>query len=171
MSIGPPKRTRQQRVASVELPPGAWKTLWNNMQRGAVLLRLGLCAVAALVLWAFTSAWDPPFNHRVGEIPHRNLIARVDFEQVDVAATRKARDDARELAIAEYDQDPEPLAQLRGQIVDDIGKLLDAKTLEAADPAVWKKFQPTPAAGTPDPTPAEQTEQFKRFHEALAGEG
>ena len=171
MSIGPPKRTRQQRVASVELPPGAWKTLWNNMQRGAVLLRLGLCAVAALVLWAFTSAWDPPFNHRPGEIPHRNVIARVDFEQVDVAATRKARDDARELAIAEYDQDPEPLAQLRGQIVDDIGKLLDAKTLEAADPAVWKKFQPTPAAGTPDPTPAEQTEQFKRFHEALVGEG
>ena len=171
MSIGPPKRTRQQRVASVELPPGVWKTLWNNMQRGAVLLRLGLCAVAALILWAFTGAWDPPFNHRVGEIPHRNVIARVDFEQVDVAATRKARDDARELAIAEYDQDPEPLAQLRGQLVSDIGKLLTAKSLEEADAEVWKKFQPKPAAGTPDPSPKEQSEQFTRFHEAFAGEG
>jgi putative nucleotidyltransferase with HDIG domain len=158
-------------VATVELPPGAWKTLWNNLQRGAVLLRVGLCFVAAMVLWAFTGAWDPPFNHRVGEIPHRNVVARVDFEQVDVAATRKARDDARELAIAEYDQDPEPLAQLRGQIVSDIGKLLTAKTLEDADAAVWKRFQPTPAAGTPDPTPQEQTEQFTRFKEAFAGEG
>ncbi|BBO31736.1 HD family phosphohydrolase [Lacipirellula parvula] len=171
MSIVPPRRTRQQRVAAVELPPGMWKTLWTNLQRGAVLLRLAMCAAAAIFLWAFTKAWDPPFNHRLGEVPHRNVIARVDFDQPDPAATNKARDEARRFAIGEYDQNPEPLVQLRGQLVSDIGKVLQAKTLAEVDPALWKQFQPPLAAGTPDPTPEEQAAQFERFREAFAAEG
>ena len=55
-----------------------------------MLLRLAMCAAAAIFLWAFTKAWDPPFSHRLGEVPHRNVIARVDFEQPDPAATNKA---------------------------------------------------------------------------------
>jgi putative nucleotidyltransferase with HDIG domain len=174
MSIGYPKRTRQQRVAAVELPPGAWKTLWQNLQRGAVLLRLAMCAIAAVFLLVFTRAWDPPFNHRIGEIPRRDLIARVDFEQPDQAATNKARDEARRLAIAEYDQNAEPLVQLRGQLVSDVGKLAKVESLDkmnAADKELWAKFQPPLAAGTPEPTPKEQAEQFAKFREAFAGEG
>lgn len=166
----PPRRTRQQRVAAVELPPGMWKTLWTNMQRGAVLLRLAMCAAAAIFLWAFTKAWDPPFGHRLGEVPHRNLIARVDFEQPDPAATNKARDEARRFAFGEYNQNPEPLVQLRGQLISDIGKVLQAKTLPEVDQTLWKQFQPPLAAGTPDPTPEEQAAQFERFREAFAAE-
>jgi putative nucleotidyltransferase with HDIG domain len=170
MSIAHPKRTRQQRVAAVELPPGPWKSLWNNLQRGAVVLRLAMCAIAALFLWAFTRAWDPPFNHRLGEIPQRNLIARVDFKQPDPAATIKARDEARSLAIAEYDQNPEQFIQLRNELVSDISKLLTAKSLEEADRTLWGEFQPKLAAGTPDPTAEQQSQQFARFREAFAGE-
>jgi putative nucleotidyltransferase with HDIG domain len=129
-----------------------------------------MCAVAALFLWAFTGSWDPPFNHRVGEIPQRNLIARVDFEQPDAAATLKARDEARSVAVAEYDQNPEPLIQLRNQLVSEVSNLLTFETLDKADPKLWQQFQPPPAAGTPDPTPQEQAEQFARFREAFAGE-
>ena len=31
----------------VELPPGVWGNLWGQIQRGAVLLRLAICALAA----------------------------------------------------------------------------------------------------------------------------
>ena len=147
-----------------------WKTLWTNLQRGSVLLRLAMCAAAAIFLWAFTKAWDPPFSHRLGEVPHRNLIARVDFEQPDPAATNKARDEARRFAFGEYNQNPEPLVQLRGQLISDIGKVLQAKTLPEVDQTLWKQFQPPLAAGTPDPTPEEQAAQFERFREAFAGE-
>jgi putative nucleotidyltransferase with HDIG domain len=157
-------------VAAVELPPGMWKTLWTNLQRGSVLLRLAMCAAAAIFLWAFTKAWDPPFGHRLGEVPHRNVIARVDFEQPDPAATNKARDEARRFAFGEYNQNPEPLVQLRGQLISDIGKVLQAKTLPEVDQTLWKQFQPPLAAGTPDPTPEEQAAQFERFREAFAGE-
>jgi putative nucleotidyltransferase with HDIG domain len=170
MSLGSPKRTRQQRVAAVELPPGLWKSLWTSLQRGAVVLRLAICAVAALFLLAFTGAWDPPFNHRLGEIPRRDLIARVNFEQPDPVATDRAQDEARRLAIAEYDQNPEALAQLRGQLVGDITKIVTAESLDQADVDVWKRFQPQPAPGTPELTPQEQAEQFKRFREAFAAD-
>ena len=147
-----------------------WKTLWTNLQRGSVLLRLAMCAAAAIFLWAFTKAWDPPFSHRLGEVPHRNLIARVDFEQPDPAATNKARDEARRFALGEYNLNPEPLVQLRGQLISDIGKVLQAKTLAEVDQTLWKQLQPPLAAGTPDPTPEEQAAQFERFREAFAGE-
>jgi putative nucleotidyltransferase with HDIG domain len=174
MSIGSPKRTRQQRVAAVELPPGMWKTLWLNLQRGAVLLRLAMCAVAAIFLLFFTHAWDPPFSHRQGEIPRRDVIARVDFERPDPDATNKARDEARRLAIAEYDQNPDPLVQLRGQLVSDVGKLAKAESLEkldTADAEVWAKFQPPLAPGTPEPTAKEKAEQFTRFRDTFSAEG
>ncbi len=147
-----------------------WKTLWTNLQRGSVLLRLAMCAAAAIFLWAFTKAWDPPFSHRLGEVPHRNLIARVDFEQPDPAATNKARDEARLFAFGEYNLNPEPLVQLRGQLISDIGKVLQAKTLAEVDQTLWKQLQPPLAAGTPDPSPEEQAAQFERFREAFAGE-
>jgi putative nucleotidyltransferase with HDIG domain len=170
MPNGAQKRTRQQRVAALELPPGAFKSLWANLQRGAVLLRLALCSAAALFLWAFTRGWDPPFSYRLGEVPSRNLVARVDFEQPDDQATDAERERARKSAIAEYDQDPEPLIQLRGKLRIEIGKLLAAKTLEDVDQALWKQFEPTPAPGTPDPTPAEREAAFQKFREAFAAE-
>jgi putative nucleotidyltransferase with HDIG domain len=147
-----------------------WKSLWANIQRGSVLLRLALCALAALFLWAFTRSWDPPFNYRVGEIPRRNLVARFDFKQIDQVATTKAREDARQLAIAEYDQNPELLVQLRAQLQSDIAKLLSADSLEKVDAALWQQFQPPRAAATPDPTPQELKDQFTAFREAFAAE-
>jgi hypothetical protein len=171
MSIGPPKRTRQRRVTAVELPPGMWKTLWSNLQRGAIILRLILCAVAALFLLIFTRSWDPPFNHRLGEIPQRNVVARVDFVQPDPVATKDARDKARQLTIAEFNQDPAPLVQLRGRLLSDINKLIAAESLEKADQALWKQFEPMRAPGTPDPTEEERREQFLHFREAFTTKG
>jgi putative nucleotidyltransferase with HDIG domain len=170
MSTGPQKRTRQQRVAAVELPPGFWKKLWFHLQRGGVLLRLGLCAVAALFLWGFTRGWDPPFSHRLDEIVRRSLVARVDFKQPDRDTTKRNQRQAREETIATYDQNPEPLVQLRAKLRTEIGNLLGAKTLAEVDPAAWEKFLPTPAPGTPDLTPEKREAQFQKFREAFASE-
>ena len=170
MSNGSQKRTRQQRVAAVELPPGPWGMLIGHLKRGHVLLRLALCTLVALFLWAFTRGWDPPFSYEVGEIPARNIIARVDFEKPDLAATKEARQRARKLAIAVYDQDPEPLVQLRAELRSEISKLLSAEQFADVDAALWKEFEPPLAPGTPDPTEPEREEQFQRFRESFAAE-
>lgn len=166
----PQTRTRQQRVATVELPPGTWGTLLGQLRRGSVLLRMTLCALVALFLLIFTQGWDPPFNYRVNEIPVRDIIASVDFEQVDLEATEEARDRARRLAVAMYDQDPEPLVQLRAQLSSEISKLIAAEKLEDVDPQLWAEFEPPLAPGTPDLTPEERQTQFDRFREAFAEE-
>ncbi len=170
MSNGNQKRTRQQRVAAVELPPGVWGTLLAQLRRGNVLLRLGLCGLVALLLWGFTRGWDPPFDDRLGEIPLRDVVARVDFEQIDLKATQDERDRARRLTVAIYHQDAAPLVQLRAELRSEITKLLAAESLADVEPALWQEFAPPLAPGTPDPTPAQREEQFERFRAAFAEE-
>jgi putative nucleotidyltransferase with HDIG domain len=170
MATGPQKRTRQQRVAAVELPPGFWKSVWAQLQRGGVLLRLALCGVVAIFLWAFTRGWDPPFSYRQDDVVRRAIVARVDFKEFDPDATEQNRLRARRDTPAVYVQDPELLVQLRARLRTDINALLTAKTLEEADAAVWAKFQPKRAANTPEPTVEKQQEQFQEFREAFAAE-
>jgi putative nucleotidyltransferase with HDIG domain len=170
MSTIPQKRTRQQRVAAVELPPGFWKKLWFHLQRGGVLLRLGLCAAAALFLWAFTCGWDPPFNVRIGDTVPRSLVARVDFKETDSSATGQERQRARRETPAEYVQDPAPLVQLRARLRTEINNLLAAESFADVDQKTWERFLPPRAPETPEPTAAEREEQFERFREAFAGE-
>ena len=171
MSNGTKTRTRQQRVATVELPPGFWGNVINQLQRGSVILRLGLCGLLALILLVFTNGWDPPFDFRVGEVPARDIVTSVEFDQEDVEATAKRKEEARRFTVAMYDQDPQPLIQLRAELSSEISKLLAADTFaDVVDEELWLKFQPPLAPGTPDPTPEEVQGQFQRFREAFAGE-
>ena len=129
MSTGSKKKRRIDRVTSVEMPPGVWGTLWDQLRRGHVLVRLALCALTALLLWAITAGWAPPFPYHWGDVLPRDIVARTQFERPDEEATRKARDQARSLAIAMYDQDPTQLEQLRAKIENDVTELLAAKSL------------------------------------------
>ena len=138
------KRTRQQRVATVELPPGFWGNLGHQLQRGSVLLRLALCALVAIVLLVITQGWDPPFRYRLHDIPERDVVASVNFEQLDQEATKEARTRARRLTVAVYDQDPAPLEQLRAELRLEIAKLLAAETFPEVDEQLWRIFS-TPA--------------------------
>ncbi|MEM9353795.1 MAG: HDIG domain-containing metalloprotein [Planctomycetota bacterium] len=170
MANGNQKRTRQQRVASVELPPGPWATALHQLQRGAVLLRLGLCVLLAVVLWGLSHGWEPPFEPREGDVPFRDIVARVDFKQPDIEATAEARKKARDLAVAVYDHDAAPISQLRAKLVAEIGELLSEENLEAADPELWARFSLPAAPGTPDPTQEELEEQFARLRKAFESE-
>ncbi|HYO24669.1 MAG TPA: HDIG domain-containing protein [Lacipirellulaceae bacterium] len=170
MASGAQKRTRQQRVAAVELPPGFWKTSWSHLQRGGVLLRLGLCALVALFLWVFTRGWDPPFSYRLDDVVRRSIVARVSFRQPDPETTEKNQNQAREETIATYDQDPKPLVQLRAKLRTEISNLLAAETLSDLAPEAWQRFLPTPAPNTPAPTRADLEAQFQRFRALFAEE-
>ncbi len=170
MSTGSKKKRRIDRVTSLEMPPGVWGTLWDNLRRGYVLVRLALCALAALLLWVITAGWAPPFPYHWGDVLPRDIVARTQFERPDEEATRKARDQARGLAIAIYDQDPTQLEQLRAKIENDVTQLLAAESYEDAQ-AIWEQFRLQLAEGTPQPTEEERRERFQRFRDSLSAEG
>jgi putative nucleotidyltransferase with HDIG domain len=170
MSTGSKKRTRSERVASVELPPGLWGSLRIHLRRGSVLVRLALCAVAAIALWVITQGWVPPQPYHLGDIPPRDVTARVQFEKLDEKATAEAREQARKLAVAWYEQDPTAIAQLRAKLENDVSQIVAAEDFAAAEP-LWSEFEPKLAEGTPTPTLEERQLQFERFREALKAEG
>ena len=171
-----PARQKRHSASSASRPsscrPASGSPLWAQLQRGGVLLRLGLCAIAAIFLWAFTRGWDPPFSYRLDDV-----LRRAHRRARRLQAARPGHDRAQPAArprtkrLPSTIQDPEPLVQLRAKLRTEIGNLLTAKTLAEADAAAWAKFLPTPAAGTPDPTPEEREAQFQRFRESVRRRG
>ncbi|MGD9633054.1 MAG: HD family phosphohydrolase [Pirellulales bacterium] len=170
MSTGSKKRTRSERVASVELPPGLWGSLRMHLKRGHVLVRLALCAVVAVVLWVITQGWLPPQPYHLGDIPPRDITSRVQFEKLDEKATAEAREQARKLAVAWYEQDPTPISQLRAKLENDVSQIVAAEDFASVEP-LWSEFEPQLAEGTPAPTQEERQQQFERFRDALKTEG
>jgi cyclic-di-AMP phosphodiesterase PgpH len=73
MSIGGKKTVRLSRVVSYRPPPGRVSRFWARAQRTDVLLRVGMCLAAAVMLWAVTKAWVPPFVYRVGDVLSQDI--------------------------------------------------------------------------------------------------
>jgi putative nucleotidyltransferase with HDIG domain len=170
MSTGSKKKRRIDRVTSLELPPGVLGNLWDQLRRGHVLVRLALCALTAVLLWAITRGWAPPPAYHWGDVPQRDILARTQFNREDPVATEKARELARSLAIATYDHDPARLEQLRAKVENEVTELVAAKSLGDVR-EVWNSYRLALAEGTPQPTAEERAQQFQRFRDALSAEG
>ena len=168
MSSGSRKRTRFERVASLELPPGLVERTWEYLQRADVLVRLGLCVATILGLWMVTTAWSIPLGFHRNYTPHRNIVAKVSFQKADPDKTREAKASAARNVSYVYDQDKEPLIQLRAALQNRVVIVAGAKSLADLDKKVWQEFFPAPSAAAPGLTPEEQEQRFQVFHDALA---
>jgi cyclic-di-AMP phosphodiesterase PgpH len=89
MATGGRRRTRSQRVAALELPPGRFERVVAHLQRRDVLLKLGACVVAAFLIWTVTGAWTVPFIYRVGFVPRHDIRARVTFEETSPSSPQR----------------------------------------------------------------------------------
>lgn len=140
MSTGSTKRNRPQRGSALKLPPGLIERGWDVIRRGDVLLRVGMCLLAAAVIWAVTGAWDSPFQYRAGDIPNRDIVARVNFQTID----EKATEDARRAAVSKmefvYVHDRQLLDEVRQGLKDKVFQLLAANTYEKVDKELWSEF-------------------------------
>ncbi|MCP4190901.1 MAG: HDIG domain-containing protein [Planctomycetaceae bacterium] len=139
-STGNPKRTRSDRVATLKLPPGTIERAIETIRRGDVLLRVSLCIITAFAVWAITGGWNPPFAFRTGDVPSRNVIARVNFSRVDEDATRNDKNEKRRLQDCVYTHDPRNLVELQQALKDRVFQLKGATSFEDVDKALWSKF-------------------------------
>ena len=169
MSSGSKKRTRSERVAALELPPGAWERAWINLRRADVLLRIGLCVLTAVFLCVLIRGWNPPFGYRTGYTLPRDLVGRVAFSLEDPEQTRQNRDRAQWQVRYVYEQDPADLTRLRDTLRNTVSEVLSADTYAELNREVWAGFQPQSDEESPPP---EKTlkERFERFRTALVGD-
>lgn len=169
MASGGQKRTRSERVAAIEMPPGRWERAWISLHRRDVLVRIGLAILTSLVLCAVIRGWRPPFSYRLGDVPPLDISARVAFYATDPAETEAALRRAEREVRYVYVHDPKALSDLRGAVRNRIQKLLTAAKYDQLDRAVWAEFQP-PAELSPPASEAELRRRFERLHEALDGD-
>lgn len=80
-SIGGQKRSRQERVARLELPPTRLERIATELTQPSALLRIGLCVAAAVAIVGLIQAWENPFWYRVGYTPTYDILARVPFQE------------------------------------------------------------------------------------------
>ena len=128
MATGGQKRTRSERVAALELPPGQWERAWIGLRRRDVLGRIALALVAAAAICLAIHAWDPPFAYRIGHVPMRDIVAGVPFTQDDPAATLCRPAAGPQRSPLDFHPGREPLEQLRASLYNTVVDELIATT-------------------------------------------
>ncbi len=159
------KRTRSERVAAIELPPGRWERAWKALHGTGVWLQLLICAIAALLICLVIRGWDPPFSYHVDQTLPRRVFSRVDFSDPDL--TQQKRDVARAGARHVYVLDLAPLDQLRDRLRNTVTELTGVESYEALPQGLWDEFLPKSdtAAVLLD---QQKRERYERFRQALA---
>lgn len=140
----------------------------DRMRSGASMLRLLLAVLLAVLMLVMTQGWSPPRDYYLKKIPTRDMVAAIEFQQLDERATEEAKSQARRFAEAVYDNDPLPLVQLKAQLKNEVSQLVGVESYQAVDQTLWSLYLPERAEGTPIPTTEELQAQFDRFCETLS---
>ena len=130
--------------------------LAERVARPEVLVRLGLCLAAALVLVVLLRGWAEPFGYRVGSVPVHGAVSRVAFDRPDPDATRLARERAAAKVRVVYAQDKAPIVRLRDGLKNRAAEIAAAETLAAVPREAWIELAPEAAEvleHVPPPTP------------------
>ena len=168
MANGGQRKTRSERVAALELPPGRLERVWLGICHRDVLLRMGLAFAAAIAVCIIIQAWDPPLHWHTGMVPTRFITARVDFKEEKPEETAQKKRMAREETKAIFIQDVKPLEQLRADLRNTIAELTKTDTLTEKTSSIWKEFQtPQPEAGAK--APQADLAAFQEFRKAMVG--
>ena len=130
MSGASKQRTRQERIESLGIPKPRFVQWWQRSDKADWAIRTGMAFLAALALLVLCQTWLPTFSHRTGNIPNRDLITRVYFQDEDRTATDAARLQKRKDVPAQYLHNPKPLAQLRAELKSRLVLVLGAESFD-----------------------------------------
>ncbi len=118
------KRTRSERVASLQLEPSSVHRWLRQFLTGKSLLRIALSCCAAVLVTIILQGWRPSFAYREGQIPQRDVVARVAFDRVDAGQTEMLRKQKRREVLCFYENRSQPIAQLNSTIKNKFSSLL-----------------------------------------------
>lgn len=83
---------------------------------------MSLCA--ALLIIIILEGWKPSFAYREGQIPQRDVVARVAFDVVDSTQTELLRKQKRREVLCFYENRSQPISQLNSTIKNKFSSLL-----------------------------------------------
>ena len=136
---------KKRRASGIDVQPKRIAKMLEQLRRGDVLLKLIICTVAALLLWACTGAWAPPFAYREGFVPPRDIIARVKFSVEDRNNTELLKARRKREALCIYENRVEELVNTQALLKQNLSQFLvaeDYATLNEAQLSIWKELLP-----------------------------
>lgn len=127
------------------------------------LLQVALATVAAALIVIILQGWRPAFAYREGQIPQRDLVARVAFDMVDSGQTELLRKQKRREVLCFYENRSQPISQLSSTIKNKFSSLLGDTPyaeLSAEQQKTLAEFMPA-AIGDDELTPAEALQRIR----------
>ncbi|MCA9181579.1 MAG: hypothetical protein KDA51_08995, partial [Planctomycetales bacterium] len=157
------KRTRSERVASIQLEPSSLHRWLRQFMTSKNLLQVALAIIAAVLIVVILQGWRPAFAYREGQIPQRDIVARVAFDMIDSGQTELLRKQKRREVLCYYENRSQPIAQLISTIKNKFSSLLGDTPyaeLTAEQKKTLAEFMPA-AVGEADLTEAEALSRIR----------
>ena len=166
------KRSRPSRTVAFRSQTSLWSRFQTAVRDRSVLMRLGICFAAILLMLVAAQSWRAPFRWRVGDAPSHGVSARIDFRRLDEERTRQARQVAEDQAPFVFHNRPELLDPLPQQLRAALGQVAQAEMLDDLPPETQLAFGliPDPDAeriGAVPFTPASPEDGFDALKSAL----
>ena len=123
-----------------------------------------MCALTITILYVIMFGWSPAFPYRTRTTPGRDLHARTAFEYPDSELTLEKKERARAKVLNYYINSPQPLADLRSGLIDDVFEVKQ-KTFNEL-----KEFWNPRFLGDDEKLLEKAEEEFDLFKSSLAGD-
>ncbi|MCA9079158.1 MAG: HDIG domain-containing protein [Planctomycetaceae bacterium] len=134
--------------------------LRNLKDDQGLVSRLGLTLLALILLTIVLQSWRAPFPYREGDSPAHGIAAKISFERVDPAETRRARDRAEQQVPLIFRNDSTILDPLPQELKSALGEIAQATQISELSPQTQHDFGLIPASASGD---AQQQLARERF--------
>ncbi|HBE70728.1 MAG TPA: hypothetical protein DDW52_21500, partial [Planctomycetaceae bacterium] len=155
------KRTRLDRVSKLQLEPSAVSRWLRQAFNGVTALHVILAIVVGALLIVTLRGWRPAFPYRSGQVPDRDIVARVQFEMVDDGQTAQIKKQRRRGVLCYYENRPLAIRQLGSTLKNKISPLLDEAPFEELTPAQLTSLQSLVPETSSTYTPSEALEALR----------
>jgi cyclic-di-AMP phosphodiesterase PgpH len=130
MPVFAPKKTRTARAATLRPASKATRWMQITLRNREALLRLGLCAVAILLLLLAVQAWRVPFTYRLGDQPNHGIAAKVPFRHPNRFKTEQARLEAEAQVNPIFVNNPKELDSLPALLRSNLTEIAQANRVQ-----------------------------------------
>ncbi len=158
----PAGKTRSERVATVA-PVSRWRSWYERLRESIAVAHIVMCVLVAIGWWLVLGAWSAPFPFRVGDLPPRDITARVAFSVPNAQKTEQQRRRRRSETLVVYVNDPRSLDELRSRLKTELLKLVDTKDIAKLTEKEWRPFLVRPGTPSSQKTPVDPRATVERL--------
>lgn len=165
MSNAKTQRAGKERIESLGIPKPKWVTWWDHSNKPNLAIRFGLAIFATVAILLLCRTWQPTFAYRMGAIPARELLSRVEFQVPDKVATEDLKERKRREVLTLYRNTPKRLEQLRAALRNRLFLVLGASSFEqlgSEERAALTEFDEGSETAPDEESPAERFALLKR---------